>query len=75
MTDFLTNDPRFYAARKTDQSGGRGWDLRPDIGAASDRAETRGAFIRAFAILGGVATVVAVALTLYGPAIAAVWVL
>lgn len=30
MTDFLTNDPRFYAARKTDQSGGRGWDLRPD---------------------------------------------
>lgn len=51
MTDFLTNDPRFYAARKTDQSGGRGWDLRPDIGAASDRAETRGAFIRGAVIL------------------------
>jgi hypothetical protein len=22
-------DPRFDAARRTDQSGGRGWDLRP----------------------------------------------
>lgn len=51
MTDFLTNDTRFYAARKTDQSGGRGWDLRPDIGAASDRASYAGSIIRGAVIL------------------------
>lgn len=51
MTDFLSNDPRFYAARKTDQSGGRGWDLRPDIGAASDRASYAGSIIRGAVIL------------------------
>lgn len=24
-------DPRFEAARMTDQSGARGWDFRPDV--------------------------------------------
>lgn len=51
MTDFLTNDPRFYAARKTDQSDGRGWDLRPDIGVSSDRAALAGSIIRGAVIL------------------------
>jgi len=29
--DALTRDPRFLAARKTDQSGERGWDFRPSL--------------------------------------------
>lgn len=73
MIDYLTNDGLYAAARKTDQSNGRGWDLRPDIGASSDRAARAGAIIRAVAILGTVALTAGVALVLYGPAIAAVW--
>lgn len=31
MTDALTRDARFMDARKTDQSGQRGWDFSPAI--------------------------------------------
>lgn len=29
--DALTRDPRFLAARKTDQSGQRGWNFAPEL--------------------------------------------
>ena len=29
--DAIARDPRFLAARKTDQSGERGWDFRPAL--------------------------------------------
>lgn len=46
MIDYLTNDGRYHAARKTDQSNGRGWDFAPAKPVGGFDARTvRGGFI------------------------------